>query len=296
MAFLLRKPRVLRSLVTKSFRKTLHTLAIDEVASDPSDPIEQFVDELLSKRQLRWDVQQQTKIIQENIASDTKYFSKLDNVKSLIDSIKSETDSDVMFLTADFEKLDRKHIDHLVLTACHHTNTEFIEEFVDQCIAKNKVISENSVLTLFEYFSAFSDNRTLIKLIELCKLNNRSLYDRNCEFNHFIARNLWKKGNSDGALNLLDKTYRKANKSARESIQLILKLIIEDTVGKRSEAVLLRLIKSAALLQEEYNEPTVLTYVWKVCFLSNWSSDHVISDKLFRHYPSIRIDAAKRFM
>lgn len=291
MAILLRKRQVLCSFLIKSFGKSLHTT--DKVASDA---IEDFTDALLYKKQLKKEIEYR----QNDTESTRKYFSKLKNVRILLDSTKNKTaektSAGIGYLSADFETLDQKHIDHLLLTAYHDKNIEFIEKFVDLCIARNKVISENSVLTLCEYFSTIRDNRTLIKLIELCKLNNRTLYDEKCEFNHLIARNLWEKGNSDEALNLLGETYQKASTSLRKSILLLLKFIVDDTVDKKSEAVLVRLIKSAALFQEKFNEPTVLAYVWKVCFLSNWFSDQVVSDQLFSDYSSIRIFAAKRFM
>lgn len=293
MAFLLRKPRVLCSSVTKSFAKTLHKSTIDEVSSDA---ISEFTDELLSKRQLRWEIQQQ----KQNNGSTSKYSSKIKDMTNFLNLIRTteKSDSDIMFLSVDFEKLDQNHIDHLVLTACRDKNNEFIEKFVDQCVAGNKVIGEDAILTLCEYLSAFSDNRTMIKLIELCKSNNRIVYDRNCEFQHFIAKNLWEKGNSDGALNLLDETYQNSNTSisVRKSIRLIFRFIIEDTVEKKSEAVLVRLIRSAILLQDKLDEPMVLGYIWKICFLSSWFSDQVIADQLFNDYSQIRIIAAKRLM
>lgn len=287
MAFLLRRPRVLCSCVTNSFARTFYKSTTDE------DAIAVFTDELVSKRQLRWEIQQQN----QNRGPTSDYRSRLKDVKDFIDSIKDRTnDSEVMFLSVDFDKLDQNHIDHLVLTACRDRNNEFIEKFVEQCVVGNKVIGEESVLTLCEYFSSFSDSRTLIKLIDLCKLNNRILYDENCEFKHFIARSLWQKGNSDGALSLLDEMYQKASLPVRKSIRLIYRFIIEDTVEKKSEAVLVRLIRSAALLQENFNEPMVIGYIWKICFLSSWFSDQVIADELFSDYSEVRHIATKRFM
>lgn len=288
MAFLLRKPRVLCNSVTKSFAKTLHKSTTDEVAVDA---ITEFTDELLSKRQLRWEIQQQKN------GSTSRHISKLKDVANFIDSIKRTTTksvSEIMFLSVDFEKLDETHIDHLVLTACHDKNNKFIEKFVDQCVDGNKVIGENSVLTMCEYFSVSSDNRTLIKLIDLCKCNNKLVYDQNCEFKHFIARNLWQKGNADGALNLLDEAFEQANTTVRTSIRSIFRFIVDDTVDKKSEAVLVRLIRSAVFLQERLNEPAILVYIWKVCFLSTWFSDQVIADQLFSEYSEIRSNAAKR--
>lgn len=288
MAFLLRKPRILCSSVTKSFAKTLHKSTTDE-----SDAITEFTDELLSKRQLRWEIIQQ----KQNNGSTSRHISKLKDVAIFIDSIRRTTVksvSEVMFLSVDFEKLDENHIDHLVMTACRDKNNEFIEKFVDQCVDGNKVIGENSVLTMCEYFSALSDNRTLMKLIDLCKSNNQLVYDQNCEFKHFIARNLWQKGNSDGALTLLDEAFEQANTTVRTSIRSIFRFIVDDTVDKKSEAVLVRLIRSAVHLQERLNEPTILLYIWKNCFLSSWFSDQLIADQLFNDYSEIRINAAKR--
>lgn len=188
MAFLLRKPRVLCSSVTKSFAKTLHKSTTDEVASDA---IAEFTDELLTKRRLRWEIKQQ-----QHNGSTSPHTSRLKDVAKFIDSMKRTTKksvSEVMFLSVDFEKLDENHIDHLVVTACRDENTQFIEKFIDQCVDGNKIISENAVLTMCEYFSTKSDNRTLIKLIEFCKERNRLAYDQNCEFKHFLARNLWRR-------------------------------------------------------------------------------------------------------
>lgn len=290
MAFLLRKPRVLCTSITTSFAKTLHKSTTDEVASDA---ISEFTDDLLSKRQLRWAIKQQ----QHHNSRHTSIPSRIKDVAKFIESMKRTTKksvSEIMFLSVDFEKLDEDHIDHLVLTACRDENTEFIEKFVDQCVDGNKVISESSVLTMCRYFSTNSDNRTLTKLIELCKVTNKPAYDQHCEFKHFVARNLWEKGNSDGALTLLDEAYEQANATVRSAILVIFKFIVDDTVNKKSEAVLVRLIRSAALLQERLNEPTILLYLWNICFLSSWFSDQVIADELFSEHSAVRINAAKR--
>lgn len=293
MAFLLRQShtRVLCSSVTKSFAKTFYKSTTDEVSSDA---ISEFTDDLLSKRQLRWEIQQQ----KQNNRSTCKYSSKLKDLTNFINLIRTaeKSDSDIMFLTVDFEKLDQNHIDHLVLTACRDKNNDFIEKFIDQCAARSRVISEDSILILCEYLSSFSDNRTMIKMIELCKLNNRTVYDQNCEFKHFIAKSLWEKGNSERALALLDETYQEASTSVRKSIRLIFRFIIEDTVENKSEAVLVRLIQSASILQEQLNEPMVLGYIWKVCFLSSWFSDQVIAGQLFSEHSEIRIIATKRLV
>lgn len=290
MAFLLRKPRLSCSSITKYLAKTLHKSTTDEIASDA---ITEFTDELLSKRQLRWEILKQ----KQTIGSTSPHISRLKDVANFIESMKRTTEtsgSEVMFLSVDFEKLDESHIDHLVLAACRDKNNEFIEKFVDQCVDGNKVIGENSVLTICEHFSTLSDNRTLMKLIDLCKSNNRLVYEQNCKFKHFIARNLWQKGNSDGALTLLHDAFEQANESVRTSIRYIFRFIVDDTVNKKSEAVLVRLIKSAALLQERLDESTILLYIWKTCFLSSWFSDQVIADQLFSEYSEIRSNAAKR--
>lgn len=292
MAFLLqlRQPRVLCSSITKSFAKSLHKFTADEVASDA---ITEFTDELLCKTQLRWEIQRQ----KQNNKSTNRHTSRLEDVTNFIESMKRKTEktvSEIMFLSVDFEKLDENHIDHLVLTACRDQNNEFIEKFVDQCLDGNKVIGETSVLAMCEYFSTYSDSRTLIKVIELCKFNNQLVYDQNCEFKHFIARNLWETGNSDGALTLLDDAYEQANTTVKTSILSIFRFIVNETVEKKSEAVLVRLIRSAVHLHEHLNEPSILLYIWKICFLSNWYSDQVIADQLFSEYADIRVDATKR--
>lgn len=292
MAILLRKPRVLCNSITQTLLKST-TVVTSDVASDA---ITEFTDELLSKRKLRWQIQQQ----KQNIGStNSPHITRLKNVANFIDSIKRTTEksiSEIMFLSVDFDKLDENHIEHLVLTACRDKNNEFIEKFVDQCIDRNKVVGENAVLIMCEYFSTLSDSRTLIKVIELCKCNNRFVYDQNCEFKHFLARNLWEKGNSDGALTLLDEAYEQANITVKTSIRLMFRFIVNDTVDKKSEAVLVRLIRSAVHLQKRLNEPAVLLYIWKICFLSSWYSNQVFADQIFSDHTSIRINAAKRWV
>lgn len=289
MAILLRKPRVLYNLTTQMLYKS--TIITSDVESDA---ITEFTDDLLSKTQLRWQIIQQ----KQNIGSiNSAHITKLKDVANLIDSVKQTTEqsvSEIMFLSVDFDKLNENHIDHLVLTACRDKNNEFIEKFVDQCIDRNKVIGENSVLIMCDYFSTLSDSRTLTKVIELCKCNNRTVYDHNCEFKHFLARNLWEKGNSDGALTLLDEAYEQANTTVKTSIRLMFRFIVNDTVDKKSEAVLIRLIRSAVHLQEQLNEPAVLLYIWKVCFLSSWYSNQVFADQIFNDYTTIRTNAAKK--
>lgn len=295
MAFLLRKPRVLCSSVSKSLAKSLHKSTTDGTTAT-SDALTDFTDELIIKNQLRWEIQQQRQN-RENKLSNQIDVNSLKQIRNLINSVKKITEpsiSEVMFLSVDFEKLEDKHIDHLLLTACHDKNTEFIEMFVHQCVDANKVISEYSAITICEYFSTMKESKTLIKLIDLCKSNNRLVFDQNCEFKHFVARNLWEKGNSHGALTLLDEAFEQANEKIRESIRSVFRFIVDVTVEKKSEAVLLRVVKSAEHLLQRLNEPSVLLYLWKICFTSEWFSDQIIADKLFSEHKEIRTNAAKR--
>ncbi|XP_037034654.1 uncharacterized protein LOC119073357 [Bradysia coprophila] len=294
MALLLRNPRILCSTIPKSFVKTLHKSTTDGVATDT---IAEFTDDLMLKKQLRWEILLQEK----KKTSGRGDSSSLKEVTAFINLIKRTTErslSQVSFVSVDFEKLDEKHIDHLVLSACLDKNTEFVDKFVDQCVDGNKVVGENTMLTVCEYFSTHRNNRnSLIKLIDLCKVNNRLVYDQNCEFKHFKARHFWEKGNSDEALTLLGEALEQVrgfNTPVLTSVLSTYRFIVKDTVDNKSEAILVRLIRAATLLQTRLNESSILIYLWKVCFQSTWFSNQVVADQLFSDHSEIRIDAAQR--
>lgn len=295
MALLLRNPRILCSTIPTSLIKKLHKSTTDETASDA---IDNFTDELMMKKQLRWEIllQERKKVSSHRESSKLKEFTDFVNV------IKRTTErsvSEVMFVSVDFDKLDDKHIEHLVLTACLDKNTEFVDKFVDQCVDGNKVVGESTMLTICEYFSKHSNSRnSLIKLIDLSKVNNRDVYTRNCEFKHFVARNFWERGNPDEALTLLGEALEQVhvmNTTVRASILSAYQFIVKNTIDNKSEAILVRLIRAVTHLQKRLNEPSILLYIWKVCFLSKWFSNQIIADQLFSEHPEIRSHAADRY-
>ncbi|KAG4075259.1 hypothetical protein HA402_003050 [Bradysia odoriphaga] len=300
MALLLRNPRILCSTIpyhTKSFAKTLHKSTTDGVATDT---IAEFTDDLMLKKQLRWEILLQER--KKTSGREESSSSSLKEATAFINLIKRTTgrsdSSEVSFVSVDFEKLNEKQIDHLVLSACLDKNTEFVDKFVDQCVDGNKVVGENTMLTVCEYFSTHINSRnSLIKLIDLCKVNNRLVYDHYCEFKHFKARHFWEKGNSDEALTLLGEALeqvRGINTPVLTSVLSTYQFIVKDTVDNKSEAILVRLIRAATLLQTRLNESSILIQIWKVCFMSNWFSNQVIADQLFSEHSEIRLNAAQR--
>lgn len=266
------------------------------------DSIDSFTNDLVVRKALKWQILQQkiapvpsTKPIKPiptaiiTVPKESLSHQFRSTAQKLINEISSLRDVD---LCIEFETLTQYHIDHLLISALFDEKKKNFYAIIDQCIHFKKGPSERVALDVLAYLSDRGDLVYTNFFIELCSHTLPSVYKENVQFDHLRAKCMWKQGNADGGLRLLACVYVKAT-ALKESQTLVLirkifQEIVEETVGNKSEAVLVAVTSVATDLSESFNEHQVLAYVWKSCFLSGWFCDQQQAVFLFEEHASIR--------
>lgn len=270
--------------------------------SSSVDSIDSFTNDLVVRKALKWQILQQkiapvpssqpikpipTAII--TVPNETLSHQFRSKAQKLISEISSLRDVD---LCIEFETLTQYHIDHLLISALFDEKKKNLYAIIDQCIHFKKSPSERVVFDVLRYLSDKGDLVYTKLFIELCSQTLPSSYKENVQFDHLRAKCMWKQGNAEGGLRLLASVYVEATalKGSQTLVMIrhIFQEIIEETVGKKSEAVLVAVKSVAIELSESFKEHQVLAYVWKSCFLSSWFSDQQQAILLFEEHAPIR--------
>lgn len=279
------------------------------------DAIDSFTNELVVRKTLKWE------LLQQKLANSTKSSIRVspltkdetevqrasskdesitkqfrNSAKQLLQDISSLGDVE---LCIEVENLNQYQIDHLLTSSLFEEKNRNFYEIIKQCVQYEKIPSDMVVLDVLRYLSEQGDLNTIINFIDLCSQQNRAMFDEHIEFDHFKAKCLWRLGNSDGALSLLQNLYSNWNSVTRNedlsySVRGIFREIVEETVEQKSEAVLITLTKVASHLSKMFAEHQILVYIWQSCFLSSWFSDQQFAIQLFDEYTVIREIIANR--
>lgn len=270
--------------------------------STTADSIDSFTNDLVVRKSLKWQILQQkiapmpssqpikpipTAII--TVPNETLSHQFRSKAQKLISEISSLSDVD---LCIEFDTLTQYHIDHLLLSALFDEKKKNFYAIIDQCILFKKGPSERVAFDVLRYLSDRGDLMYTKLFIELCSQTLPSVYKENFQFDHLLAKCMWKQGNADGGLRLLACVYVKVTALKDSQILVLIRQIfqeiVEETVGKKSEAVLVAVTSVATELSESFNEHQVLAYVWKSCFLSGWFCDQQQAVLLFEVHAPIR--------
>lgn len=245
-----------------------------------SDAIEDFTSELVNKRKLKWapsQVANSAQVPKQEILLIKK------TTKQLLKEINSIYDS---VLNVDLRKLPDKHINNLFLSAIAEKNHQDVNFLANECMKWSRSPSRSVCLEILGFFEELKQHENLEKFYDFC-----IAFD-DCPFllQLFRVKYLWSEGNTDKALKLLDEIHDVARHALDQKDDLIackglFLTLIDDAVGTKSEAVLLKLIH----LIETLEDVALLEQVWNKLFTSQWFSDQQLALNLFRRHSSLRI-------
>lgn len=257
------KHLILRQLVVSFLQKVEY-----------SDAIENFTSELINKSQLKWSPAK-TKIVPNG---DLLLVRK--TTKQLLKEINSVYDS---VLCVDVRKLQQDQLSTLFINAIAAESRQDVNFLANECMRWSILPQRQVTIEVLEFFEKTKQLENLEKYFEFClSLDNAPFL-----LKLFKVRFYWSEGNTDKALTLLDELHNVASKAKNEQgdcKDLFLHLI-NDAVGKKSEAVLLKLIH----LIETLEDMTILEQAWTALFNSEWFSDQQLAMGLFRRHGNLRL-------
>lgn len=260
------------------------------------DAIDSFISELMENKAFKWKVLN-TKHKPAPVLKAPMPHSSILSPKSasfrltqIFDDLTSNP------IVINIEHLEQTHIDNLVDTAINEGNDKDVHLLFDQILEYEKLPSSNVLNMLLEYFANSSDRNSLEKLVDLCYKINPKYVAENCSLLHYKAILLWKSGNSLNSLS----TFKEAllvgcTPDAKVVVDRLMTKIVDETIGKKSEAILLAVIEMGEFCLKELNDSFLICYVWESSFQSQWYSDQEAARMMFDKHESLRLAIAKRF-
>lgn len=244
------------------------------------DLIAAFTDGLLDRKTTKWQKKPQT-------ADETKADSvAMENLLSKVNNLCQ---------SADIRTLKSGQLDKLIVITLEKRDQQTFGNLVDQCV-KYRILP--SIKVLVRVLSLLSvckfDNATelICKLLNLCETQSPKIYNEDIGIRPFRAQLLWKGGNCTESVELLKNIYTHEN--VKKNIWNTYRLIIEDTISNRGEAVMNNLVAHADDILHTFNDATVLYCIWSRCFASEWFIDQQLAADLFQKYDKLRAITAMK--
>ncbi|XP_055621386.1 uncharacterized protein LOC129765275 [Toxorhynchites rutilus septentrionalis] len=260
-----------------------------------TDAIDSFTSELVENKALKWKIlNNKYRIPLSNRTSSGGAIPSAFNKSSSRKLTQIFEDLTSNPLVINIEALEESHIDNLLQTAIREDNARDVYILFDQLIDCKRLSSLNVLNMLFEYVTLTLDQHRLEQLINLCKLVDSEMFARCNEFLHFIALLQWRKGNLSNSVNSFKEALIKCNSETRPVIYRLLRAVIDETVGSKSEAVLLSVIEMGEFSMNKLNDEYLLCYIWESSFRSQWHSDQEVAKQLFNKHVRLREAVAGR--
>lgn len=197
-------------------------------------------------------------------------------------------------LVVNIEPLEQTHIDNLVETAIVEGNGKDVQLLFEQMLEYRRVPSQQVLRMMCEYFATETERKRLEELVELCRTVIPKETAKNRDFLHYKALLQWKTGNSLNSLQSFKEALQGSCTETKQDINRLLKAIVDETIGKKSEAVLLAVIELGEFCMFQLKDEFLLCYVWEGSFRSQWFSDQEAAKMLFDKHSSLRVAIARR--
>uniref|UniRef100_A0A1A9ZVJ9 Uncharacterized protein n=1 Tax=Glossina pallidipes TaxID=7398 RepID=A0A1A9ZVJ9_GLOPL len=189
-------------------------------------------------------------------------------------------------LVLDVRSLSQAQLDNLLISTVEIKNKLDFLYLVQQCIRWQYLPSNEVLIASLKYLSTLSAVQQIESFLEICKQQKHPLLEAYADFAPFKAMALWRHGRSDMALTVLHQGYDSSNLMAsngngKRMIRAAFRTIIEETLMKKSDAVLVSLMEIAHAIYSKHNDIFVIACVWKQCFASEWFCDQKSATDLF---------------
>ncbi|XP_055614227.1 uncharacterized protein LOC129760593 [Uranotaenia lowii] len=257
------------------------------------DAIDSFISELMENKALKWKILKRNTTISQNVLQPepitpvTKTTTL--NLTQIFDDLTSNP------LVVNIEPLEQIHIDNLLETAIQEKNNCDVQLLFDQLLEFNRLPSLNVIDQIFRHLIDYNDRTRFEQLLELCHKVDSKLMADSSDFLHYKALFQWKLGNTQNSLQSFQHALRKANSpEIKDMIHRLLRRIVDETIGHKSEAVLLAVIETSEYFMKNLNDSIMLCYVWEKSFRSQWFSDQEASKTLFNKHDALRQVVARR--
>uniref|UniRef100_A0AAG5D481 Uncharacterized protein n=1 Tax=Anopheles atroparvus TaxID=41427 RepID=A0AAG5D481_ANOAO len=199
-------------------------------------------------------------------------------------------------LVINISKLEVAQLDQLMATALSEQNKQDISVLLNQMFQFSKIPSVSVLKSVLKHLADAGEREKLEQLIDLCEnLHTEGTQPTICRFDHYRALCQWKLGNTLKSL----EAFRAIIAVCSEEEELItvdhmLREMIDETIGKKSEAVLLAMMGLCEYCIVELKHEFPICYVWEKSFHSTWHSDQQAAKTIFDRHEPLRTAISKR--
>lgn len=278
------------------------------------DAIDSFTNELVERKSKKWqelrgnmmssvealckDVQKVKVVADDDYGNSTaggtsRNFSKNFGLmsKGVISDLQALRSPE---LGLDIRSLSQAQLDNLLSSTLEIKNKVDFLYLVRQCIRWQQLPSNEVLVSCLKYLSSLSRVQHIESIAEICQEQNHVLTKMYCDLAPFKAMALWRSDSADLALKTLSQGYESGSNEGKRMIRAAFRTIAEETLAKKSEAVLVHLMEIARSIYEKHQDIFVIACVWKQCFVSDWFCDQKSAGDLFLHYEELQQMVAKR--
>uniref|UniRef100_A0A2M4ASI0 Uncharacterized protein n=1 Tax=Anopheles triannulatus TaxID=58253 RepID=A0A2M4ASI0_9DIPT len=293
-----------RPAAVRSVSNSLRLVGCHHRSNSNISAIDSFISDLVDNKKLKWKVlNSRHRNGQAKAAEELPKESTLDrdpatvlprtsfNLSGLFTELTQNP------LVVNISSMDIPQVDHLIETALAEQNEGDVRLLLQQIVQYRKIPSSAVVDKVLRHVAGLADTDRLAGLIEL--FTSRSVGKDTVatpvqRFDHYKAWCLWKTGNTLKSLESFREIAKHSRPEDRFLVDQILRELIDETIGKKSEAVLLAVMGLCEYCLTELRHEFPICYVWEKSFHSTWHSDQEAARTLFDRHDALRVAISKR--
>lgn len=254
------------------------------------DQIDSFTSELVEKKAIKWELQRES-FQQEKVVTKDRVFKSINHfAKSFSRDLEAIRKPE---LCVDIRALSQIQLDNVLSGIVEDECVHDFNYVIKQCIAYQRLPSKEVLTRCLDFLACIPQVETIVDLSLVCEKVNESFFKNLCHFLPHQSLALWRSGNVDSALSTLTRGYRMQVRN-RKCLRETFRTIANETIGTKSEAVLVSITKAAEDIHQEFDETFLIACVWKNTFSSQWFSDQQVATELFEKYESLRSMIGRR--
>lgn len=275
--------------------------------STQMDPIDCLTNELVNRNSKKWDKLRYSFNKKTNKSElNSGSFSECNNIASTsfgqnVKILSKGVVSDLQSIRApqlglDIRSLSQAQLDNLLLSTVEIRNKPDFLYLIRECVHHQQLPSDEVLVDCLKYLMQLCHFQQIESLADLCKLHAHPLLKVYANFAPFKAMAIWRSGCADIALMTLHRGYSDCagTDEGRRMARYVFRIIIEDTLALKSEAVLVSLLYVARSIYTELKDIFVVACVWKQCFASDWFCDQESAADLYENYTELQQLVARR--
>ncbi|XP_052897017.1 uncharacterized protein LOC128303952 [Anopheles moucheti] len=266
--------------------------------------VDSFISELMENKKLKWKVlNNRNRNGKTKLASQISDYDVATNVHIPTDTILrstfrlSELYNELTNnpLVVNISQMEVSQVDHLLGTALKEQNSEDVKRLLSQILEYEKLPSLPVLNATLKYLSLQTQMETIEQLAALYTQyhpeQNSTAIGR---FEHYKALCQWKLGSTLKSLQTFRVIMTDCDEDQLLTVDHMLLEMIDETIGRKSEAVLLAVINLCEFCLIELRHDFPICYVWEKSFLSAWHSDQEAAKALFDRHGALREAVSRR--